>query len=62
MYKLLNRKIEPIKIINENIHNFPFVISIPHSGLYITKQMAINLKSDVILAIQTGISQSYMIF
>ena len=49
MYKLLNKETEIITVINENLHNLPFVISIPHSGQYITKEMNSKL-NDVILA------------
>lgn len=47
--KLLDNNTEIIKVINENVNKLPFVISIPHSGLYITKEMNKKL-NNVILA------------
>ena len=49
LYKLLEKDTEFVKIINKEENKLPFVISIPHSGLYITKEMNEKLK-DVILA------------
>lgn len=50
MYKILDEKVEKVKIINDGVHKLPFVISIPHSGLYLTKKMTEQLKDDLILA------------
>lgn len=50
MHKILDEKVERVKIVNDNVHNFPFVISIPHSGLYLTDEMNNKLKEDVILS------------
>jgi len=38
-----------IELINENKHDYPFVISIPHSGTTITTEMKKNLKENTIL-------------
>lgn len=35
--------------INPDMHKFPVVVSIPHSGLYIPAQMKKQLKTDIIL-------------
>ena len=50
MRKILNDNIPKISIINENLHVHPFIFSIPHSGIYLTEQMATELHNDVILA------------
>lgn len=50
MHSILDEHTERIKIINGNNHDLPFVISIPHSGLYITREMNSKLKDDIILA------------
>lgn len=50
MRKILNEKTETVKVINDNVHKLPFVISIPHSGLYLTSEMSRRLKKEVILA------------
>ncbi len=36
-------------VINEFVHTIPAVISIPHSGTYLTQQMKQNLKPDIVL-------------
>lgn len=36
-------------VINENKHKFPIIISIPHSGTYIPKDIRNKLIEDVIL-------------
>ena len=50
MCKILDEKTETVKVINDNVHKLPFVISIPHSGLYLTSEMSRKLKEEVILA------------
>lgn len=50
MRKILDEKTEMVKVINDGVHNLPFVISIPHSGLYITSEMCSKLKENTILA------------
>lgn len=50
MKKILDKSVEAITIINGNNNKLPFVISIPHSGLYITKEMNDNLRDNVILS------------
>ena len=50
MHNILNEKVEKVKILNRYIHELPFIISIPHSGLYITKEMKSKLRKNVILA------------
>ena len=50
MRKVLNNNIKIIDVINDDNNELPFVISIPHSGLYLTKNMNDNMNDDVILA------------
>lgn len=50
MRKILNYSISKFSIMNEDLHVWPFVISIPHSGLYLPEKMARELRNDVILA------------
>lgn len=50
MRKILNDNIPGVGIINEGLHVHPFIFSIPHSGIYLTEQMAKELHNDVILA------------
>ena len=50
MYKIFNNNSKKIQIINENKNYYPFVISIPHSGILITEKMKNNLIKNVILA------------
>jgi N-formylglutamate deformylase/formiminoglutamase len=47
---VLNESIDNITVINSCNNKLPFVISIPHSGLYITKEMNDELNDDVILS------------
>lgn len=49
-YDLLNDNTKKIQLFNENIHKYPFVISIPHSGTLISEKMYSNLIEDTILA------------
>lgn len=49
MKQIWNPKIKTYQIINEDCHNVPIVISIPHSGLFITQDMNNQLIEDVIL-------------
>lgn len=49
MVHILNHKIKSFYTINPNIHKLPVVISIPHSGLYITPKMKAKLINDLIL-------------
>ena len=39
----------PFYVINTSVHMIPEVISIPHSGTYLTQQMKQSLKPNVIL-------------
>lgn len=48
-YNILNDNTNKIKLINENKHYYPFVVSIPHSGLFISETMYNNLIENVIL-------------
>ncbi len=48
----------PFHVINEFVHTIPAVISIPHSGTYLTQQMKQNLK----LPTQIGIYRFYILF
>ena len=50
MRKIINESIDNISIINGYNNKLPFVISIPHSGLYITKEMNDKLNNNVILS------------
>lgn len=50
MHKILDEKAEIVKVINSNINKIPFIISIPHSGLYLTSEMNEKLRKDSILA------------
>lgn len=50
LHSILDENTERVRLINETIHELPFVISIPHSGLYITREMNSKLKDDIILA------------
>lgn len=49
MHKILSHHNKRIDIKNENNHSLPFVISIPHSGLFITNEMNNHLKDHIIL-------------
>ena len=49
MRKIINRDIKSVIVINED-SKLPFVISIPHSGLYITKEMNDKLNDTIILS------------
>ena len=48
--RILNDNIPRVSIINEDLHVHPFIFSIPHSGMYLTEQMAQELHNDVVLA------------
>lgn len=50
MRKVLNELAESITIINDCNDKLPFVISIPHSGLYITEEMSNKLDENAILS------------
>ena len=50
MRKILNESVGNITVINDRDNKLPFVISIPHSGLYITKEMNDKLNDNVILS------------
>ena len=50
MRKILKNSTDNITIINDCNDKLPFVISIPHSGLYITKEMNNKLNEDIILS------------
>lgn len=49
-YNVLNNNSTKIQLINETKNDYPFVISIPHSGTLISESMSKNLIEDVILA------------
>lgn len=49
MYKILNDNIEKIKTINLKNHKFPIIISMPHSGIYLSQEMHKNLVDNIIL-------------
>ena len=38
-----------IEILNKDNHSLPFIISIPHSGIFLTEELISNLKDKVIL-------------
>ncbi len=48
MIKILNDKTDKIKTFNLTNHKLPFVISIPHSGIYISERMKNKLLDNVI--------------
>lgn len=48
MIKILNDKTDKIKTLNLTNHKLPFVISIPHSGIYISERMNNKLLDNVI--------------
>ena len=50
LYRIINDFESPVCVLNRTLHELPFVISIPHSGVYITDTMERMLKSDAILA------------
>ena len=50
MRKILNESINIVTVINDCNDKLPFVISIPHSGLYITKEMNNKLDDNIILS------------
>lgn len=50
MRKILNESINTVMVINDCNDKLPFVISIPHSGLYITKEMNDNLIDNITLS------------
>ena len=49
-YDILNANTEKVQLFNENIHTYPFVISIPHSGTLLSEKMYNNLIENTILA------------
>lgn len=49
MVKILNENIDKIETINLNNHKLPVIISIPHSGIYLSKNMYDNLLDNIIL-------------
>lgn len=49
MHKILDNKIETISILNIENNKIPIVVSIPHSGIYLTKKMNENLRDGIIL-------------
>jgi len=50
MIKLLNNKTKRIETFNLSNHELPFVISIPHSGIYISERMNNKLLDNVIFS------------
>ena len=50
MRQIINDSIDNITIINGSNNSLPFVISIPHSGLYIPKEMNDKLNDNIILS------------
>lgn len=50
LYRIINDRESPVYVLNRDLHDLPFVISIPHSGVCITDIMERNLRSDAILA------------
>lgn len=61
MIQILKDK-QSMYTINTSLHELPVVISLPHSGTYITSEMAENLMDDVIFLILIGIYQNCMAF
>lgn len=54
--------LKPYLIYNSENHQFPFVVSIPHSGTQLTREMQETLLPDVVLSIWIGICRSSMHF
>ena len=50
MKKIIDDNTNIIEIINKNTNKIPIVISIPHSGLYLTEEMTEKMIDGVILA------------
>lgn len=50
LHRIINDYESPVYVLNRKLHELPFVISIPHSGVCITDIMERNLKNDAILA------------
>ena len=50
LHRIINDYESPVYVVNRERHELPFVISIPHSGTYITDAMERNLKDNTILA------------
>ena len=50
LYRIIDDRESLAYVLNRDLHELPFVISIPHSGVSITDIMERNLKSDAILA------------
>lgn len=49
MKKVLTEKMKKIETINLNNHQLPIVVSIPHSGIYLSKSMSDNLLDNIML-------------
>lgn len=49
-YDILNANTKKFQLFNENIHTYPFVINIPHSGTLLLEKMYNNLIENTILA------------
>lgn len=49
MRKILNENTERIKTVNLTSHKLPIIISIPHSGIYLSKSMYENLIDNIVL-------------
>ena len=50
LHRIINDYESSVYVLNRKLHELPFVISIPHSGVCITDIMERNLKNDAILA------------
>ncbi len=50
MRKIVTDKIEKVSVFNASRHELPVVISIPHSGLYVTEAMNNSLRKETVLA------------
>lgn len=49
MREILNENIQKIKTVNLTNHKLPVIISIPHSGIYLSKSMYDNLVDNIVL-------------
>lgn len=46
---ILEKASDKLSVLNSDKHDIPVVISMPHSGFYLTKEMADNLREDLVL-------------
>lgn len=49
-HNILDKDIKIAEVVNGGLHSLPFVISIPHSGTFITSEMNKILRNDTVLS------------